>query len=93
MGHPAQPRSVQALRGAGSQWHRAMVHVREADVHLGLDVDALPDLGTDGQRDASLSPKTPATPRPPTSAPPTVMPPQVGSRAKHGTSSICLCAG
>ena len=45
------------------------LHVKEADVHLGLDVDALPDLkhGRSGVSGHPRSPRPPATPRPPTS--------------------------
>lgn len=62
---------VQALRGGGQSVAQGDgLHVKEADVHLGLDVDALPDLehGRSSVSGHPCPPRPPATPRPPTSA-------------------------
>lgn len=86
---------VQTLRGGGRSVAQGDgLHVQEADVHLGLDVDALPDLehGRSSMSGHPRPPRPPATPCPPTSATHQDAP-QVRSRAKCGTSSICLFAG
>ena len=86
---------MQTLRGGGRSVAQGDgLHVKEADVHLGLDVNALPDL-EHGESSMSGHPrpsKPPATPCPPTSAAHRDAP-QVRSRAKPGTSSIRLFAG